>query len=242
MIDVYYWPTPNGHKITIFLEEVGLDYRVFPVNIKEGQQFEAAFLKIAPNNKIPAIVDHEPADKGEPLALFESGAILVYLAEKTRQFIPEDLRARSQVLQWLFWQMGGLGPILGQNHHFVQYAPEKIPYAIERYVKETKRLYTVLDLQLTNQDYICGAYSIVDMACFPWVMLYEKQLQNIADFPNIKRWLDKVQSREAVQRAYQIGQDEVYAVNKSLNSQEKQTLFQKDVCELLRKPKLEERK
>jgi glutathione S-transferase len=157
MIDLYYWTTPNGHKITIFLEESGLDYNIKPINISKGEQFEPAFLKIAPNNRIPAIVDQSPSGGGEPIGIFESGAILLYLADKTQQFVPQDLRGRNECLQWLFWQMGGLGPMAGQNHHFVQYAPESLPYAIDRYVKETSRLYGVLNKHLSDgREYICG--------------------------------------------------------------------------------------
>jgi GST-like protein len=204
MIDLYYWTTPNGHKITIFLEEADVDYTLKPINIGKGDQFNPAFLAIAPNNRIPAIVDHEPADGGEPLSLFESGAILQYLAEKTRQFLPTGLRDRANVMQWLFWQMGGLGPMLGQNHHFGIYAPEKIPYAINRYVKETERLYGVLDTQLKDREFIAGDYSIADMACYPWIVPYEAQQQNLADFPHLKRWFEAIQARPAVQRAYAI--------------------------------------
>ena len=167
MIDLYYWPTPNGHKITIFLEEAGLGYTVKPVNIGKGEQFQPDFLAIAPNNRMPAIVDHTPADGGGPLSVFESGAILVYLAEKTGHFLPTDLRGRTTALEWLFWQMGGLGPMAGQNHHFAGYAPEKIPYAIDRYVKETNRLYGVLDRRLAKVPYVAGEYSIADMAAYP---------------------------------------------------------------------------
>lgn len=168
MIDLYYWTTPNGHKVSIFLEEAGLEYRIVPVHIGKGEQFAPEFLKIAPNNRIPAIVDHAPADGGEPIALFESGAILEYLADKSGQFLPRETRARFNVLQWLYWQMGGVGPMAGQNHHFVRYAPEPIPYAIERYVKETARLYGVLDRQLAGREYVAGDYSIADMAIYPW--------------------------------------------------------------------------
>lgn len=206
MIDLYYWPTPNGHKITLFLEEAELPYRIIPVNIGRGEQFEPSFLKIAPNNRIPAIVDHEPAGGGEPISIFESGAILLYLAEKTGKFLPSDLRGRFDVLQWLFWQMGGLGPMAGQNHHFVHYAPEKIPYAIDRYVRETARLYGVLDKRLADRDYIAGEYSIADMACYPWVVPHEAQRQNLADFPNLKRWLERVAARPATVRAYEKGE------------------------------------
>src|SRR5581483_11282261 len=184
MIDLYYWPTPNGHKITIFLEETATPYRIVPVNIGRGDQFKPEFLAISPNNRMPAIVDHEPTDGAGPLSVFESGAILVYHAEKTGQFLPQAVRPRMQVLQWLFWQMGGLGPMAGQNHHFVTYAPEKIGYAIERYVKETSRLYAVLDKQLAGRDFVAGAYSIADMACYPWIVPHERQKQNLDDFPH----------------------------------------------------------
>lgn len=206
MIDLYYWATPNGHKITIFLEEAGLEYRIIPVNIGAGDQFKPEFLKISPNNRMPAIIDFDPAGGGEAIAVFESGAILMYLAEKTGQFLPTSVRDRYQVLQWLFWQMGGLGPMAGQNHHFGQYAPEKIPYAINRYVQETNRLYGVLDRQLENKDYIVGEYSIADMACYPWVVPYERQQQNLNDFPQLKRWFEAMQARPAVMRAYEQAQ------------------------------------
>jgi GSH-dependent disulfide-bond oxidoreductase len=203
MLELYYWPTPNGHKITIFLEEAGLDYQIFPINIGAGDQFKPDFLKIAPNNRMPAIIDLDPTDGGEPISVFESGAILQYLAEKTGKFLPKDLRQRKTVMEWLFWQVGGLGPMAGQNHHFVQYAPEKIPYAIDRYVKETTRLYGVLDRQLAGKDYIAGDYSIADMACYPWIVPHAKQQQNLADFPDLHRWYDTIQSRPAVIRAYE---------------------------------------
>jgi GST-like protein len=206
MIELYYWPTPNGHKITIFLEEAGLPYQITPVNIGAGDQFKPDFLRISPNNKMPAIIDQSPADHSTPLSLFESGAILLYLADKTQRFIPKDLHGRFEVLEWLFWQVGGLGPMAGQTHHFAQYAPEKIPYAIDRYVKETTRLYGVLDKQLAKKEYIAGDYSIADMAAFPWVKSYEKQMQDIESFPNVKRWLDLMNQRPAVQKAYVIGE------------------------------------
>lgn len=202
MIDLYYWTTPNGHKITIFLEETGLPYRLLPVNISAGEQFKPEFLAIAPNNRIPAIVDTQPADGGDPISLFESGAILEYLAQKTGQFLPQDVRGRTEVMQWLFWQMGGLGPMAGQNHHFVQYAPEQLPYAIERYVKETHRLYGVLNKRLTDRPFIAGEYSIADMACYPWIVPYERQRQNLAEFPHLKRWFERLQARPAIERAY----------------------------------------
>lgn len=205
MIELYYWPTPNGHKITIFLEEAGLDYRIIPVNINTGEQFNPDFLKLSPNNRMPAIVDLDPSDGNEPISIFESGAILLYLAEKTGQFIPENIRDRKTVLEWLFWQVGGLGPMAGQNHHFVQYAPEKIPYAIDRYVKETNRLYGVLNRHLQGRDYIAGEYSIADMACYPWIVPYEKQQQNLDNFPALKAWFNRLKSRPAIIKAYEKG-------------------------------------
>ena len=185
MIDLYYWGTPNGLKITIALEEMGLDYQIFPINILENDQFQADFLRISPNNKIPAIVDQQ-GPRGEAISIFESGAILQYLGRKTGQFYPQDEQQRVEVEQWLMWQMGGLGPMLGQNHHFSQFAPEKIPYAIERYQAETKRLYGVLDRQLIGQDYVAGDYSIADMAIFPWLMRYEWQGIKLDEFPNVQ--------------------------------------------------------
>ena len=207
MIDLYYWTTPNGHKVSIFLEEAGLEYHVQPVHIGKGEQFEPDFLKIAPNNRIPAIVGHAPLDGGEPLALFESGAILEYLADKSGQFLPRETRARFQVLQWLYWQMGGLGPMAGQNHHFNRYAPEPIPYAIERYVKETARLYGVLDRQLTGREYVAGDYSIADMAIYPWAKGWEAQQQRLEDFPQMAAWLQRMAARPAVQRAYALAEE-----------------------------------
>lgn len=206
MIELYYWPTPNGHKITLFLEEAGLPYTVKPVNIGKGEQFEPAFLAISPNNRMPAIVDSGPADGGAPISLFESGAILEYLADKSGRFLPRDARGRSQVLPWLYWQVGGLGPMLGQNHHFNRYAPEKIPYAIERYVNETRRLYGVLDRRLQGRDFIAGEdYSIADMAAYPWIVPHEAQGIELADFPQLRRWFDAIAARPATQRAYAVG-------------------------------------
>lgn len=227
MIDLYYWTTPNGHKITMFLEESGLPYRINPINIGKGEQFASDFLQISPNNKIPAIVDHEPAEGSQPLAIFESGAILLYLADKTKKFIPQELQGRYKTLEWLFWQVAGLGPMAGQNHHFTQYAQEKVPYAIDRYVKETSRLYAVLNKQLTGQEFIAGQYSIADMACYPWVILYEKQQQNIADFPNVKRWLERIQERPAVQRAYAKAK-EVNDTSAPMSDEAKKVLFGQD--------------
>ena len=203
MIELFYWPTPNGHKITMFLEETGLDYRLTPVDIGAGDQFKPAFLAIAPNNRMPAIVDHAPADGGAPVPVFESGAILVYLGEKTGRYLPAATRPRAAVLEWLFWQVGGLGPMAGQNHHFNRYAPEPIPYAIDRYTKETNRLYGVLDRRLAGRAFVAGAdYSIADMAIYPWIVPWELQKQNIGDFPNLKRWFDSVATRPATVRAY----------------------------------------
>lgn len=202
MIDLYYWTTPNGHKVTMLLEETQTPYRIVPINIGRGEQFGREFLQISPNNRIPAIVDHEPRDGGAPLPLFESCAILLYLAEKTGQLLPNDMRARADALQWLFWQAAGLGPMAGQNHHFSQYAPEKLSYAIERYVKETSRLYAVLDKRLADREFVAGAYSIADIACYPWVVPYRRQGQDLESFPHLKRWFDLIQSRPATVRAY----------------------------------------
>jgi GST-like protein len=205
MIDLHYWPTPNGHKITIFFEETGLPYRLIAVNIGRGEQFRPDFLAISPNNRMPAIVDHAPADGGAPLALFESGAILLYLAEKAGRFIPVDVRGRAEVLQWLFWQVGGLGPMAGQTHHFLHYAPTRIEYAAERYVKETSRLYAVLDKRLADRAFIAGDYSIADMASYPWVVPHKRQEQDLDQFQNLKRWFEAIRARPAVERAYETG-------------------------------------
>ena len=202
MIDLYYWTTPNGHKITLFLEETGLAYKIIPVDIGSGAQFEPAFLAISPNNRIPAIVDHQPADGGGPLSVFESGAILLYLAEKTGRLLPREARARVEVIEWLFWQMAGLGPMAGQNHHFSGYAPEKIPYAIDRYVRETNRLYGVLNRRLAERAYIAGEYSIADIAAYPWIVPHERQGQRLEDFPHLKRWFESIRERPATVRAY----------------------------------------
>lgn len=203
MIELYYWTTPNGHKITIFLEEAGVEYKIFPINIAKGEQFNPDFLKFSPNNRIPAIRDLAPVDGGAPLGIFESGAILEYLADKTGKFLSTAPRPRFEVLQWLYWQMGGLGPMAGQNHHFVQYAPERIPYAMDRYINETNRLYGVLNKQLAGRDFIAGDYSIADMACYPWIVPHERQQQKIDDFPNLKSWFMRMAARPAVQRAYE---------------------------------------
>ena len=207
MIELHYWPTPNGHKITMFLEESGLPYAIKPVNIGKGDQFEPAFLAISPNNRMPAIVDTEPADGQGPLSVFESGAILEYLAGKAGKFLPTDVRARYAVLEWLYWQVGGLGPMLGQNHHFNRYAPEKIPYAIDRYVNETRRLYGVLNKRLDGRSHIAGNdYTIADMAAYPWIVSHEAQGMDLADFPHLKAWFDTIAARPATQRAYALGE------------------------------------
>jgi GST-like protein len=207
MIELYYWPTPNGHKITLFLEESGVPYGIVPVDIAKGEQFKPEFLAFSPNNRMPAIIDREPADRGEPITVFESGAILIYLAEKTGQFLPKDLRGRNSVLEWLCWQIGGLGPMAGQNHHFNHYAPEKLPYAIERYVKETNRLYGVMDRRLAQHPYLGGAdYSIADMAAYPWIVPWQLQSQDLAKFPALKAWFEKIAARPSTQRAYARGE------------------------------------
>ncbi|WP_271253178.1 glutathione binding-like protein [Pseudanabaena sp. Chao 1811] len=223
MIELYYWPTPNGHKITIFLEEAELEYEIYPIDIRVGDQFKPEFLNISPNNRMPAIIDRHPSDFGDAISVFESGAILQYLAEKTGKFLPTDLRDRLNVMQWLFWQMGGLGPMAGQNHHFSQYAPEKIPYAIDRYVKETNRLYGVLNHQLEGKDYITGEYSIADMASYPWVLLHKHQQQNIEDFPNLQAWLQRISDRPAVIRAYERAKP--FANQPTITEESKKILF-----------------
>ena len=206
MIDLHYWPTPNGHKITLFLEEAELPYTIRPVDIRAGEQFQPDFLKIAPNNRMPAIVDRDPPGGGEPIALFESGAILLYLAQKTGRFGGSDLCSRTEVTQWLMWQMGGLGPMLGQNHHFSRYAPEKVPYAIDRYTRETARLYGVLDRRLEASGFHAGGYSIADMACYPWIVPHALQGQDLADFPHVRRWFEAIAARPATIEAYAKGQ------------------------------------
>ena len=222
MLDVYYWGTPNGLKIKLFLEEAGLAYRIIPVDIGKGEQFRPEFLRISPNNRIPAIVDNEPADGGPPLSLFESGAILLYLAEKIGRFIPADVRGRAQVLQWLFWQVGGLGPMAGQNGHFRHYAPEQVPYAIERYTKETNRLYGVLGRQLEGREYIAGDYSIADMASYPWIVSHERHGQNLDEFPSLKSWFRRIRARPATVRAYE-GVTQSYS--RRISDEEREILF-----------------
>ena len=225
MIDLHYWPTPNGHKITMFLEEAGLAYKIHPVNISAGEQFKPAFLAISPNNRMPAIVDHKPADGGAPISVFESGAILTYLAEKTGRFLPADARQKAKALEWLFWQVGGLGPMAGQNHHFNLYAPEKIPYAIDRYVKETNRLYGVMDKQLATHEFLAGAYSIADMASYPWIVPWKRQSQNLDDFPHLKRWFEAIAARPATVRAYKAGEAIQMPRPENLTDEQRRTLF-----------------
>ncbi|MFG1265695.1 MULTISPECIES: glutathione binding-like protein [Xanthobacter] len=224
MIDLHYWPTPNGHKITMFLEEAGIDYNIVPVDISAGDQFKLDFLAIAPNNRMPAIVDHAPADGGAPIPVFESGAILLYLAEKTGRFIPADVRGRKSVLEWLFWQVGGLGPMAGQNHHFVQYAPERIPYAMERYVKETNRLYGVLNTRLGKSANVASEdYSIADMAIYPWIVPHQRQQQDLDTFPHLKRWFEAVAARPATIAAYAKG--EPFTKRPTVTEEGKKILF-----------------
>jgi GSH-dependent disulfide-bond oxidoreductase len=228
VIDLYYWTTPNGHKITLFLEEAKLPYRLHAVNISKGEQFKPEFLAISPNNRIPAIVDSDPADGGKPISVFESGAILLYLAGKTGKFLPKTLRGQVEVLEWLMWQMGGLGPMNGQNHHFALYAPEKIPYAIDRYVKESGRLYGVLNKRLAGRDFILGKqYTIADMACYPWINP-ERQGQDFKDFPHLARWHAAIRARPATKRAY----DRVKEINPVprtvISDEERKLLFSQD--------------
>jgi GST-like protein len=226
MIELHYWPTPNGHKITLFLEEAGLPYAIKPVNIGRGEQFAPVFLAISPNNRMPAIVDTEPAGGGAPVSVFESGAILQYLAEKTGRFLPADLRGRVAVLEWLYWQVGGLGPMLGQNHHFNRYAPEKIPYAIDRYVNETRRLYGVLDGRLDGRDFIAGRnYSIADMAAYPWIVPHEAQGMDLADFPHLAAWFERIRERPATRRAYAVGDTIKDKVDVATDEEAKRVLF-----------------
>lgn len=225
MIDLHYWPTPNGHKITMFLEEAGLPYTIHAVNIGQGDQFKPDFLKIAPNNRMPAIVDHDPVDGGEPISVFESGAILLYLANKTGKFFGPEQRDKIVQMQWLMWQMGGLGPMAGQNHHFNRYAPEPIPYAQKRYIDETNRLYGVLDRQLAGKPFVGGeVYSIADMAIYPWIVPYEAQGQDLDDFAHVKRWFEAVRARPATVRAYAKG-EEVRPGNPAMTDEQKKVLF-----------------
>ncbi len=223
MIQLHYWPTPNGWKITVMLEECGLPYEVHNVRIGRGEQFRPEFLAISPNGKMPAIVDPDPPGGGGPLALFESGAILLYLAEKAGRLLPADLPGRMRVTEWLMWQMSGLGPMLGQNGHFLLYAAERIPYAIERYGREVRRLYGVLDAQLGRTgDCIAGGYSIADIACFPWVVTHKAQGLTLDDYPNVKRWFAVIRARDAVQRGMAVGRENK---GKPLDDQARANLF-----------------
>jgi len=222
MIDVYTWPTPNGHKVHIALEELGLAYRVQPINIGQGDQFAASFLDISPNNKIPAIVDDNGPD-GQPISVFESGAILLYLAEKTGQLMPTEPRARYAALEWLMFQMGGLGPMLGQAHHFRQYAPETIDYAVNRYTNEAARLYGVMDRRLADRDWLVGeAYSMADIACYPWIRPHDNQGQSLDNFPHLKQWFERISARPAVERGVQVLAD---ARPPALDDKAKEQLF-----------------
>jgi GSH-dependent disulfide-bond oxidoreductase len=205
MIDFYFYPSPNGLKISIMLCECELPFNLVPVDITRGEQFKPEFLKISPNNKIPAIVDHDAP--GGPLSLFESGVILLHLAQKTARFLPQNYRQRMSYLQWVFWQVGGLGPMAGQAHHFRAFAPEQVPYGIKRYTDEVNRLYGVMDRQLADHEYLAGEYSIADMACWPWIVPHERQGQSLEDFPNVKRWFEAVGAREGVKAGYAMGHE-----------------------------------
>jgi GSH-dependent disulfide-bond oxidoreductase len=223
MIDLHYWPTPNGHKITIFLEEAGLNYTIHRVDIGKGEQFKPDFLKIAPNNRMPAIVDHQPKDGGAPISVFESGAILQYLAEKTGKFLPSEIRAKTETMQWLFWQMGGLGPMAGQSNHFNVYAKEKLPYAMQRYANETGRLFGVLNKRLADREFMAGEYSIADMASYPWTQAWTNHSLNIDDFPHLKRWQAAIGARPAVVRAFAHAGE-----RKPMTEDERKVLFDQD--------------
>ncbi|MGE0829972.1 MAG: glutathione binding-like protein [Hyphomonadaceae bacterium] len=227
MIDLYYWGTANGHKITMFLEEYGVDYKIIPVEVKKGEQFRPEFLAISPNNKMPAIVDHDPEDGGPPISVFESGAILVYLADKIGQGLPSDLRGRKTALEWLFWQMGGLGPIGGQFSHFNSSAPERLAYPIKRFGNETTRLFTVLEERLAGREFIADAYSVADMACYPWVSSYELLGQNIDDFPNLKAWCERIRTRPSTIRAYVHA--ETYKRKSVLDEEERRIMFDQSI-------------
>jgi GSH-dependent disulfide-bond oxidoreductase len=223
-IELHYWPTPNGWKITIMLEELGAPYELSYVNIGKGEQFEPSFLAIAPNNRMPAIVDPEGPD-GKPISVFESGAILMYLGRKFGRFYPQSERERVEVEQWLMWQMGGLGPMAGQAHHFRQYAPEKVPYAIDRYTNEVNRLYGVMNKRLADREFLAGDYSIADMACIGWVVPYERQGQNLDDFPNLRRWFNAMKGRPAVVRGIDIGKDVRAQSNLATDKEAQKVLF-----------------
>jgi GSH-dependent disulfide-bond oxidoreductase len=220
-IDVYYWPTPNGWKITIMLEELAVPYNIIPVNIGIGEQFKPEFLKISPNNRMPAIVDHEPMGGGKPISIFESGAILEYLGEKYGKFLPLDPGGKYEVLQWLYWQMGNLGPMSGQANHFRLYAAEKLEYAINRYTDEVNRLYGVMDIGLKDREFLAGEYSIADMASWPWVVSYERMGQDLTEFPNLKRWYETMKVRPAVEKGYAVGRE----LGQGMTEEAKKVLF-----------------
>lgn len=226
MLDLYFAATPNGLKARLLLEEAQLPYRLLPVSLSQGEQFRPEFLAISPNNKIPALVDHAPAGGGEPVTLFESGAILLYLAEKIGRLIPQDIRGRAEVLQWLFWQMAGLGPMAGQIGHFNVYAPEKLAYAIERYTRETARLYGVLDRRLADRAFIAGEFSIADIACYPWIVPHEAHGQNLAQFPHVRRWFESMATRPATLRTYE-NVENVYAPKQALSETQHRLLFKR---------------
>jgi GST-like protein len=225
MIDLYTWPAPNGHKVQILVEELEIPYRVMPINITAGDQHQPSYRAINPNGKIPAIVDHDPADGGAPLTVIETGAIMLYLADKHGQFLPTAARARNEVLQWLFWQVGGLGPMMGQAQHFFRYASEQVPYAIERYQAETRRLLKVLDERLAGREFICNAYSIADMACFAWIRVHRMTGVSLDDFPCVEHWYGLVRSRPGVGRGLDLLRDNWVDVTKSAEA--KVNLFQK---------------
>ncbi len=225
MIDLYHAGTPNGHKLTMFFEETGMEHRLIRVDLGKGEQYRSEFLAISPNNKIPALVDHAPADGGAPLAMFESGAMLLYLADKCGQLIPADLRERLAAIQWLFWQVAGLGPMAGQNGHFRAHAPESLPYAIERYTHETTRLYKVLNQHLAGREFVAGAYSIADIACYPWVVPHASHGQQLGDFPHLQRWFHGIAARPATQRAYKGAKDTYSRSAEPLSDQARRVLF-----------------
>ncbi|MEF3083464.1 glutathione binding-like protein [Luteimonas sp. SMYT11W] len=226
MIEFHYWPTPNGHKVTLFLEEAGLEYTIHPVNIGKGDQFKPEYLAFSPNNKMPAIIDRAPADGGAPQTVFESGAILLYLAEKSGQFLSTDPRVRIETLEWLFWQMAGLGPMTGQYGHFNVYAPEKIPYAIDRYTNEANRLLQVLDTHLKDRDFVAGdAYSIADMATYPWIGVYDKAPIDMTPYPEVQRWHAAIKARPATARAYAKAKDVNPDAGRTMSDEEKKLLF-----------------
>ena len=227
MIDVHYWPTPNAHKVTIFLEEAGLAYKIVPVNIGKGEQFTPDFLRISPNNRMPAIVDHAPKDGGPPVSVFESGAILIYLGEKTGKFLPaiDKIRPRKEAIEWLMWQMGGLGPMSGQAGHFLNYAPDDIQYGKKRYTQEVNRLYGVMDKRLAGRDWLAGDYSVADMASYPWVAIWKRIAQSLDEFPNLARWVERMRARPAVDRAYQAGDKVSPPRTGGMSEEEKKVLF-----------------